>query len=95
MSPEYRTKTLANVYENQGHFQDALDIYRELDQESSGDDAGLKAACRRLEAALAASGDETAAGPEDRAAHLLEQWLRLLILEKRLGQFEKIQARLQ
>lgn len=95
MSPEYRTKALAEVYESQGHLQDALDIYRELDRESNGGGDGLQEACRRLEAALATSATETPAGTAHRTAHLLEQWLKLLTLEKRLEQFKKIRARLQ
>lgn len=89
MSPEYKTKTLAQVYESQGYFQDALEIYEALDQENGGNDKSLKEACERMEAALATP------DPKERAAHLLEQWLKLLILEKRLGQFEKVRARLQ
>lgn len=97
MNSEYKTYELAKEYESQGYLQDALDIYRELDAVADGADPSLRRACTRVEAALEDAGENAAKPPKDaeRMAYLLEEWLKLLILEKRLTQFERIQARLQ
>ena len=90
MSPEYDTIELARIYESQGYFQDALDIYARLNREARSQDPEIRAAVSRMEQTLARKTD--AHDPEKRAAKSLEQWIRLLILEKRLHQFKTIQS---
>ena len=93
MNTEFRTLELARLFESQGHYQDALEIYESLAQ--SDDDPEIAEACERL-AALA--GDTTEKEVEKESsqamAERLETWLRLLILKKRLGLYKRITARL-
>ncbi len=97
MTDEFKTVELARVYENQGWHKEALDIYQYLEAEA--EDTTLKSdmaqACLRIKAALEAgpAGNPEAGVPENRMEDLLEQWVKLLILEKRLEMFEKIRAR--
>ncbi len=100
MNEEFNTVELARVYEDQGHFREALDIYKGLG--GSGQDgltdSEISRAVERLETALENSASQPKS-PLDvgesgkRIEHLLEQWLRLLILRKRLSLFQKIRAR--
>ncbi len=97
MTDEFKTVELARVYESQGWHKEALDIYQYL--AAKAEDTALKSdmsqACLRITAALeAAPAKNQASGvPENRMEDLLEQWVKLLILKKRLEMFEKIRAR--
>lgn len=90
MSPEYDTIELARIYESQGYFQDALDIYARLNREARSQDPEIRAAVSRMEKTLARK--TGAHDPEKRAAKRLEQWVRLLVLEKRLHRFKTIRS---
>ena len=99
MNQEFVTMEMAKVYEAQGHYKDALDIYKILAEDPvSGQKA--REAVSRVEAAMetpalaASSGPEPVdPDPEKRLRVLLERWLRLLILKKRLDLFQKFKAR--
>ena len=104
MNHEYNTLSLAKAYESQGHYQDAKDIYDSLNEKFQGKDTDIQAACTRMKNALenAESSGVMQTGQDLRidikqkdalVAHHLEEWIRLLILQKRLGLFQRIQAR--
>ena len=94
MNQEFVTMEMAKVYEAQGHYKDALDIYKILAEDPA---AGQKAreAVARIEAALETPAPAAPAepDPEKRIRKLLERWLQLLILKKRLDMFQKFKAR--
>ena len=92
MNLEYNTLELARIYENQGYFQDALDIYSGLNREARSQDPEIRAAVNRMEKALERKTEPV--DPEQSVADSLEQWIQLLILEKRLRLFRKIRSRL-
>ena len=94
MNQEFITMEMAKAYEGQGHFKDALDIYKSFAEDPvSGSKA--REAVARVEAAMENLAKAGSGEPdhERRIEMLLEQWLRLLILKKRLGLFRKIKAR--
>ncbi|WP_022668331.1 hypothetical protein [Desulfospira joergensenii] len=96
MNQEFMTMEMAKVYENQGHYQEALDIYQSLaDLNDHDSGAKIREAIARVEAAQANPPKAVVneSDPGKRIQDLLEQWLRLLILKKRLGLFRKIKAR--
>ncbi len=104
MDQEYKTLELAKAYEHQGYFQDALDIYDSLNETYRGTDQEILAGCTRMKKILEKDGPSLSystgqAGKtgenqmEDLLAKKMEEWLRLLILQKRLGMFKRIQAR--
>jgi len=104
MDHEYKTLSLAKAYESQGYYQDAKDIYEILNEKFQGKDTDIQAACARLETVLENAGSsQVMQTDQDRRSDMtqkhtqvaenLEEWLRLLILQKRLGLFQRIQAR--
>lgn len=110
MNVEFNTLELARVYESQGHFQEALGIYQSLADQGRANDPEIEAALERmksvnekhpapLETTQQSSMDpEPSPGlandPEKKIEDLLAQWLMLMVLEKRLGLFQKIKTRL-
>ena len=104
MDYEYHTLTLAKVYESQGYYQNAKEIYDRCNEKFQGKDTDIQAACARMKAALenavstgmhiAEQNQHTdSKNGKTRVAAHLEEWVRLLILQKRLGLFHRIQAR--
>lgn len=88
---------LAKLYEGQGYFQDALDVYDQLEKELKEqggkiDPAGkrIHEARQRIQGAMANGRDVPW---ENKIETLLEQWLELLILKKRLSRFRRIKSR--
>ena len=107
MNQDIKTIELAKLYENQGYFQEALDIYTFLDgQETS---SLLQTAIKRMEKRIQEEGpvakqsvpdqnsipDQNSAPDQNRVPELIEQWLMLLVLRQRLAAFKKIRLRLQ
>lgn len=91
MSQEFNTLELARIYESQGYFQDAFDMYQalltergQIDDPARGQkiNAGLK----RMESALENQPRQSLAQNtlEKRIDLLWEQWLTLLVLQKRV-----------
>jgi hypothetical protein len=74
MEHAYHTRELANAYETQGYYREALDIYTRLDRKFEGTDSDVQAACRRLETRLTETGPRNR---ETRLKVLLERWLTL------------------
>lgn len=118
MSQEFNTLELARIYERQGYFQDAFEMYQALaaEKEPTDDskmDPDIISGLHRMESALqnqaappkddpkdeledAPQNDpESLKGPtpENRIECLLEQWLVILVLEKRLKLFKQVKSR--
>jgi DNA-binding SARP family transcriptional activator len=104
MDHEYKSLELAKAYEHQGYYQDALDMYDSLNETYQGTDQDIQAGCTRMKKILEKAGPSVSysSGQEHktdenqmkgRLAKKMEEWLRLLILTKRLGMFKRIQAR--
>jgi len=103
MNQDIKTIELAKVYESQGYFQDALDIYTFLDgQETS---SSIQAAIKRIEKRIQEKGqvadhqkenasDKMSSTDKNSVPELIEQWLMLMVLKQRLSAFKKIKARL-
>ncbi|MEE4364839.1 MAG: hypothetical protein V2J08_12965 [Desulfotignum sp.] len=104
MDHAYNTLSLAKAYESQGYYQDAKDIYDSLNEKFQGKDTDIQAACIRMKKALENVGSSGVMQIQQdlgvdikqadaRVADHLEEWIRLLVLQKRLGLFRRIQAR--
>lgn len=94
MNQEFVTMEMAQAYEAQGYYREALDIYHHLAQDPVSGSMAREAVIRveaAMDAALETGFHEP--DPEKRIEILLEQWLRLLIVKKRLELFRKIKAR--
>ncbi|MBU0969728.1 MAG: hypothetical protein KKC20_03735 [Proteobacteria bacterium] len=132
MSDEFITLELARIYESQGYFRDALDMYRALEAEEEDAQEGEKdvqardleiaAGLLRMESALKKQdsqadprenpleplakalaslaepreplADHFSADslPEKGISPLLEQWLMLLMLEKRVNSMKQLKS---
>jgi len=106
MSQEFNTLELARIYESQGYFQDAFNMYQalakdSLNKEGQEMDPEINAGLQRMEAAAKDPADPwenasqtlTESLPEKTIERLLEQWLVVLVLEKRLNLFKQIKSR--
>ena len=89
MNQKIKTLELAKLYESQGHYQDAFDMYMALNQEQSSDqfEDGIQRMSDKLDSM----------GPINlkmKISGLLEQWLKLVVLQHRLKKYKKIKSRL-
>jgi hypothetical protein len=91
-----KTVELAKVYENQGYYKEALEIYSFLDKEQSSDviKAGLKRMGKKMEEEISDSDFTQNISKEKKISMLFERWLNLMILEQRLINFKKMKSRL-
>jgi|GEM_PF-1037244 len=134
MTQQFASIELARLYESQGYLEDALSMYKALDEDAPGEESEVGAAIHRLETSLArqdnpaplfGEGDiektiaqlsglnhdagcepELESEPvsdfvssietegEKRIARLLETWLMLMVVQKRVKSFKAIGARL-
>nr|WP_320014750.1 hypothetical protein [uncultured Desulfobacter sp.] len=110
MTRNFASLPLARLYEKQGYIDDALEMYREIDTSQSPDAKNILDAIARLEAQKKIvdskenlkEPDQDVLTPdqvqrstkEARMAHLLEVWLRLIVMQKRVDIFKSIRARL-
>ena len=110
MTRNFATLSLGRLYEKQGYIDDALEIYREIDTSQSPDAKHILESISRLEAQKEiADSKENFKEPgqdgltpdqvqvstkEARMAHLLEVWLRLIVMQKRVDIFKSFKARL-
>jgi hypothetical protein len=119
MKDEFITMELARIYESQGYFRDALDMYRALamaeeEKDIQARDLEIAAGLQRMESALEKQeplenpldGKDLTSLPEPIFADsfsadslpgkkinpLLEQWVALLMLEKRVGFMKRFGA---
>ncbi|NWH04779.1 hypothetical protein [Desulfobacter latus] len=97
MTSNFATLSLARLYEKQGYIDDALEMYRAMDTNQGADGKHIRDAIARLEAQKKISDSKEkipASTQEARMAHMLEVWLRLIVMQKRVGIFKRIKARL-
>lgn len=110
MTRNFASLSLARLYEKQGYLDDALEIYKAIDTSRYPDGALILDAISRIEAQKSAvdlkenvtepecdvlKSDPVQGGTKEaRMAHLLEVWLRLIIMQKRADIFKTIKARL-
>lgn len=102
MARNFASLGLAQLYEKQGYIDDALDMYKAIDAGQSPDAGHIIDAISRLEAqkktpkepGLFASGPVQVLDKEARMAHMLEIWLKLIFMQKRVDVFKNIKARL-
>ena len=99
MTHTIRTLELAKLYESQGHYSEAHDIYSALYAEAS--DSGqpmveIRAGLERTQntAAKKQLDGISLETSENKMAELLEKWLMLLVVQQRLENFKKIKKRL-
>ena len=89
MTQDIKTLELARIYENQGYYKDAFEIYSFLNEQ--GTTAEIQAGLNRMEKKM--ENENKDAHPKKIAA-LFEKWLMLMVLKQRLGNFIKIKSRL-
>jgi len=96
MNQDMKTVELAKVYENQGYYKDALEIYSFLDKEKTSDEikAGLKRMEKKIKEEIPDSDFTKNISKEKKISMLFERWLNLVILKQRLINFKKIKSRL-
>ena len=87
MNQELKTIEVAKIYESQGYFQEALEIYSFLNDTETSVEA--RSGLKRMEAK---KGDALSCGPERPLSLLCQEWLGLVALEKRLKLFKRIQS---
>ena len=89
MNLEIKTLELAKLYERQGHYHDALDMYEALYQEEPTDQ--FQDDIQRMRDKLESMGPVNL---KMKISQLLEQWLKLVVLQHRLKKYKKIKSRL-
>ena len=110
MTHNFASVRLARLYEKQGYIEDALDIYKAIDTSRHPEAKEILDTISRLEARKSTAGtvckeNADSSGPdvvmpgqvltkEARMAHMLEIWLKLMIMQKRVDIFKNIKARL-
>jgi len=110
MTRNFESLALARLYEKQGYIDDALEMYRKIDTIQSPDAKNILDAISRLEAQkkIADSKENLKELKQDvlepdqvdgstkeaRMAHILEVWLRLIVMQKRVDIFKSFKARL-
>ena len=118
MTQEFASIELARLYETQGYYEDALSMYKALEEEQgAGGDPEIRAAIKRLETSPVGQGKPAALGGgselkktiaelggpeplpcetenEKRISRLLDKWLMLMVVQKRVKLFKSIKARL-
>jgi len=91
MTSDFGSLPLAQLYEKQGYIDDALEIYRAMDTSQNED---VRDAVSLLEAQKEAADNSRDRTNGAQMAHLLEVWVRLIVMRKRTDIFKAIRARL-
>jgi len=91
MTGDFGSLPLARLYEKQGYIDEALEIYRAID---TSQNEHVLAAISRLKAQKETADDSQDSTKEAKMAHLLEVWVRLIVMRKRADIFKAIRARL-
>ncbi|PIE62945.1 MAG: hypothetical protein CSA25_02530 [Desulfobacter postgatei] len=105
MTHNFASLPLAREYEKQGYIDDALEIYRAMDTDQNPDAQEIRDAISRLDTQKHAGAAQDLNGPdtdisgptrtkETRVVHLLDTWLRWVVLQKRVEILKNIKARL-
>ena len=90
MNQVINTIELAKLYEGQGYYEDAYEMYAALDRENSTNQT--RAGMERMKKKRQPLADDS--GPRQKIAQLLERWVKLVVLQHRLSRFSKIKSRL-
>ncbi len=89
MNHDLKTLEVAGIYESQGYFEEAHEIYSFLDgQETSVE---VSAGLSRMKERLEDKGKKSFA--HENISRLYQEWLGLMILKQRLDNFKKIKLR--
>ncbi len=91
MNDELKTLELAKIYENQGYYEDAFEIYSFLDEKNSSNE--IKEGLARMEKRIKDE-EEHESHPKENISRLFEKWLKLMVLKQRLDHFTRIKSRL-
>lgn len=110
MNDNFAGLSLARLYEKQGYIDDALEIYRAIGANQDFDDADINMAISRLELqkqaahakesvkepdAVVLNSDSVQVRTEEAGmAQMIEVWLRLIVMRKRVDIFKAIKSRL-
>ena len=110
MTRNFGSLALARLYEKQGYIEDALEIYKAIDTSQNPDAEHALDAISRLEAQKQTAGAQKSlkepgqdilpsdqvqdSTKEAKMAQMLEVWLRLVVMQKRVNIFKTIKARL-
>ncbi len=86
MKQELKTLEVARIYESQGYFEEALEIYSFLDGCETSTE--VKAGLKRMGEKMEDKGQSRL--PEINISRLYQEWLGLMILEFRLDNFKKL-----
>jgi len=90
MSQDIKTLELARIYESQGYYKDAHEIYSFIDSQGTTND--IRAGLMRMEKRMKDEGHRF--HPEEKISRLFEEWLMLMVLKHQLNNFRKIKSRL-
>lgn len=90
MKQELKTLEVARIYESQGYFEEAMEIYSFLDGREAS--AEVKDGLRRMGEKMEDKGQGSL--PEKNISRLYQEWLGLMILEFRLDNFKKLKQEL-
>ncbi|EIM63722.1 MAG: hypothetical protein PHG14_00630 [Desulfobacter postgatei] len=110
MTRNFASLALARLYEKQGYIDDALEIYRAIDTSRNPDAQNILDTISRLDAQKKTASsaenlkapnhdvlkpDQLQAGTKEAGmARMLEVWLKLIVMQKRVDTFKAIKARL-
>ncbi len=92
MNQDMKTLELAQVYEQQGYYREALAIYYYLDDGESSYEItqGIKRLTKKIEQSELKADTRKEQLKNKTISVLMEKWLELIILEMRLGTLKKI-----
>jgi len=95
MSQEFNTLELAKIYESQGYLQDALEMYQAIAKKSGEKDGQepdpeINAGLDRMESAMETIPEPFVPMSEKKIQHIMEHWLRLLVLQKRSNLMKQV-----
>jgi len=90
MKQELKTLEVALIYESQGYFEEALEIYSFLGGRETSTE--VKAGLKRMGEKMEDIGQSSL--PEKNISRLYQEWLELMILEFRLDNFKKLKQEL-
>ncbi len=83
MEKQYYTFELASIYEKQGYYSKAMEIYVFLMSQNENDEK-ISEAVERVKSAMEKIPSDIE-DKEKKVKQLCEEWIRLLLLEKRIS----------
>jgi hypothetical protein len=88
MNQELKTLEVARIYETQGYFEEALEIYSFLESRKSSDE--VKADLKRMEKRMEDKDKDLHV--QEKISGLYQEWLALMILKNRLDNLKKLKS---